>query len=76
MPFPRRRYGAVVVTDMKTLEIEHVYVRMSMRAAMKEFLRSLRPNLDVSYDDMRDEFADALDRYQFTEVDRVTIRRA
>lgn len=71
----RKRVGAIVVTDMKTLEIEHVYVRMSMRAAMKEFLRSLRPNLDASYDDMRDEFADALDRYQFTEVENVTIRR-
>lgn len=75
MSSQRKRVGAIVVTDMKTLEIEHVYVRMSMRAAMREFMMSLRSNVDMSYDDMRDEVADALDRYQFTEVDRVTIRR-
>ena len=52
-----------------------MYVRMSMRAAMREFMMSLRSNVDMAYDDMRDEVANALDRYQFTEVDRVTIRR-
>lgn len=75
MPSQRKRAAAIVVTDMKTLEIEHVYVRMSMRAAMREFMMSLRSNVDMAYDDMRDEIADALDRYQFTEVERVTIRR-
>jgi len=75
MPFQRKRAQAIVVVDTKTLEIEHVYVHMTMRAAVREFIGSLRANIDISYDDMRDELADALERYQFTEVNRVTIGR-
>lgn len=75
MPFQRKRVGAIVVMDTKTLEIEHIYVHMTMRSAMREFVGSLRANIDIAYDDMREELADALERYQFIEVSNVTIGR-
>ena len=71
----RRRVGAIAVVDTKTLDIEHVYVNMTMRTAMRQFMADIRVNADTAYDDIRDEVADALDRYQFVEVTNVTIGR-
>ena len=71
----RRRVGAIAVVDTKTLDIEHVYVNMTMRTAMRQFMADIKVNADTAYDDMRDEVADALDRYQFVEVTNVTIAR-
>lgn len=72
---PSQRSKAIVVIDTKTLGIEHVYVHMTMKAAMREFVGSLKTNIDSSYSDMRDELEDALDRYHFVPVGRVTIGR-
>lgn len=71
----RRRVAAVVVIDSKTLDIEHVYVHMTMKEAMRQFMADIRMNADTAYDDIRNELADALDRYQFVEVTHVTIGR-
>jgi len=70
-----RRAAAIVVIDGNTLDIEHIYVNMTLRAAMRQFMADIRVNIDTSYDDMRDELADALNRYQFVEVTHVTIGR-
>lgn len=67
----RRKYGAIVVMDTQTLDIERVYVRMSLREAMQHFVRSLRGQLDPSYSDARDIAQEALTRYQFVGVDDV-----
>ena len=71
----RRKYGAIVVMDTQTLDIECVYVRMSMRDAMQHFLRVLRQQLDPAYSDTKDIVQDAVNRYQFIGVDNVVIRR-
>ena len=71
----RRKYGAIVVMDTQTLDIEQVYVRMSMRDAMQHFLRVLRQQLDPAYSDTKDIVQDAINRYQFIGVDDVIIRR-
>lgn len=71
----RRKYGAIVVMDTQTLDIEQVYVRMSMRDAMQHFLRVLRQQLDPAYSDTKDIVQDAINRYQFIGVDNVVIRR-
>ncbi len=71
----RRKYGAIVVMDTQTLDIEQVYVRMSMRDAMQHFLRVLRQQLDPAYSDTKDIVQDAVNRYQFIGVDNVVIRR-
>lgn len=70
-----RRAAAIVVIDGNTLDIEHIYVNMTLRAAMRQFVAGIRMNIDTSYDDMRDELADALNRFQFVEVTHVTIGR-
>ena len=67
----RRKYGAIVVMDTQTLDIEQVYVRMSMRDAMQHFLRVLRQQLDPAYSDTKDIVQDAVNRYQFIGVDDV-----
>ena len=67
----RRKYGAIVVMDTQTLDIEQVYVRMSMRDAMQHFLRTLRQQLDPAYSDTKDIVQDAVNRYQFIGVDDV-----
>ena len=71
----QRRAGAIVVMDGKTLDIEHVYVNMTMHAAMHAFMGELQVNIDSAYSDMRDELADALERYQFIEVKNVSYGR-
>lgn len=70
-----RRAAAIVVIDGNTLDIEHIYVNMTLKAAMRQFVSDIRVNVDTSYDDMRDELADAINRYQFVEVTNVTIGR-
>jgi len=70
-----RRAAAIVVIDGNTLDIEHIYVNMTLKAAVRQFMAGIRMNIDTSYDDMRDELADALNRYQFIEVSHVTVGR-
>lgn len=70
-----RRAAAIVVIDGKNLEIEHIYVNMTLKSAMRQFVAGIKMNIDTSYDDMRGELADALERYQFVEVSNVTIGR-
>ena len=70
-----RRAAAIAVIDGKNLEIEHIYVNMTLKAAMRQFVADIKMNIDTSYDDMRDELADALERFQFVEVHNVTIGR-
>ena len=71
----RSRTRAVVVIDGNALNIEHVYVNCSLREAMHMFMQTLRSSIDISYDDLRDELKDALNRYQFIETTDVSIRR-
>ena len=71
----RHKYGAIVVMDTQTLDIERVYVRMSMREALQHFMRILRQQLDPAYSDTKDIVQDAINRYQFIGVDDVIIRR-
>ena len=71
----RHKYGAIVVMDTQTLDIERVYVRMSMREALQHFMRILRQQLDPAYSDTKDIVQDAINRYQFIGVDNVVIRR-
>jgi hypothetical protein len=71
----RRRTAAIAVIDSKTLDIEHIYVNMTLKAAMRQFVADIKMNVDTAYDDIRDELADALERYQFVEVVNVTIGR-
>jgi len=70
-----RRAAAIVVIDGKNLEIEHIYVNMTLKAAMRLFVSDIKMNIDTSYDDMRDELADALNRFQFVEISNVTFGR-
>lgn len=67
----RRKYGAIVVMDTQTLDIERVYIRMSMREALQHFMRVLRQELDPAYSDTKDIITDAVNRYQFIGVDDV-----
>lgn len=71
----RRRSNAIVVMDTKSLDVVHVYVRMSLRAAMIDFVGRIRANVDQRYSDMKDELSDALERYTFESVQDVTIGR-
>jgi hypothetical protein len=68
---------AVVVLDMKTFTVEHVYIGCSRKEAATAFIKSLQSSVDVSYSDMRDEVADALQRYHFVDCEpsRVSMRR-
>lgn len=68
---------AVVVLDMKQLTVEHVYIGCSRKEAVQAFMRSLHTSADVSYSDMRDELAAALQRYYFVDCEpsRVSMRR-
>lgn len=70
-----RKYGAIVVMDTQTLDVERVYVRMTMRDALQHFMRVLRQQLDPAYSDTKDIVQDAVNRYQFIGVDDVIIRR-
>lgn len=67
----RRKYGAIVVMDTKTLDIECVYLRMTLRDAMLHFMRVIRQQVDPAYSDTKDIVQDALHRYQFIGVDDV-----
>lgn len=67
----RRKYGAIVVMDTKTLDIECVYVRMTLRDAMLHFMQVLRQQLDPAYSDTKDVAKDVINRYQFIGVDDV-----
>ncbi len=67
----RRKYGAIVVMDTQTLDIECVYLRMTLRDAMLHFMRLLRSRLDPAYSDSSAIAHDALNRYQFIGVDDV-----
>lgn len=71
----RRRSNAIVVMDTKSLDVVHVYVRMSLRAAMIDFVGRIRANADLRYSDMKEELTDALERYTFEQVQDVTIGR-
>lgn len=66
-----RKYGAIVVMDTQTLDVERVYVRMTMRDALQHFMRVLRQQLDPAYSDTKDIVQDAVNRYQFIGVDDV-----
>lgn len=66
---------ATIVVDGNTLNIVHVYVHCRMREAMHAFMAELRQDIDPSYSDARDLLVDALDRYQFIETQKVSIRR-
>lgn len=71
----RRKHHAIVVLDGRTFDIVHIYVNCSRSEAVRYFLATIRGNIEPGYSDMRDELADALDRYQFIETPRITIRR-
>jgi len=71
----RRRNHAIVVMDGRTFNIEQIYVNCSRGEAVRYFLQSIKGSIDPAYSDMRDELEDVLDRYQFIETSRITIRR-
>ena len=71
----QHRNHAIVILDGRTFDIVHIYVNCSKGEAVRYFLRDIRGNVDPSYSDMRDELADALDRYQFIETSHITVRR-
>ena len=60
---------AVVVLDMKMMTVEHVYVGCSLKEATVAFMKSLQSSADMAYSDMRDEVADALQRYHFVDCE-------
>jgi len=69
---------AIIVLDMKTFSVEHVYIGCSMKEAMHAFIKRLKSSIDMSYSDMRDEVADAMQRYHFVDCEpsRVSMRRS
>ena len=75
MPSYHKKCKGIVVIDTKTLEVEAVYVRMSLRTAMIHFVRTLSPTIDPMYSDAERNVHDAMDRYQFVTTEHVMIGR-